>query len=110
MQLRTKYGLAENSTVVTLIGTACERKGLHVFLEAIKKLEKKYPGGLPDSFVFMMVGSINGPYLDRLQKRRDELNLHKVYIFHETKEVYDFFALSDIFILGCLKLPSRGQF
>jgi len=54
--------------------------------------------GIIGPYLFMMVGSINGPYLDRLQKRRDELNLHKVYIFHETKEVYDFFALSDIFI------------
>ncbi|TAM45918.1 MAG: glycosyltransferase [Gammaproteobacteria bacterium] len=97
-RMRAKYGIDENCTVVTLIGTTCERKGQHVFLEAIQKLEKEYPDGLPDDLVFIMVGAIKGPYLDFLHERRKELGLDKVRIFDETKEIYDFYVLSDIFV------------
>lgn len=97
-RMRAKYGIDENCTVVTLIGTTCERKGQHVFLEAIQELEKEYPNGLPDDLVFIMVGAIKGPYLDFLHERREELGLGKVRIFDETKEIYDFYVLSDIFV------------
>lgn len=97
-QMREKYGIDENCTIVTLIGTTCERKGQHVFLEAIQELQKEYPDGLPDDLTFIMVGAIKGPYLDFLLARRDELGLGKVKIFDETKEIYDFYVLSDIFV------------
>lgn len=96
--IRAKYGVGENCTVITIVGTTCERKGQHVFLEAVKELEKRYPNGFPDDMIFVIVGAIKGPYLDFLCKRRDQLGLEKVRIFDETKDIYDFYALSDIFV------------
>ncbi|MEB3182506.1 MAG: glycosyltransferase, partial [Nostocaceae cyanobacterium] len=35
-ELHAKYGIDEHHTVITIIGTTCERKGQHIFLKAIK--------------------------------------------------------------------------
>lgn len=96
--LRVKYGIDEKCTVVTLVGTTCERKGQHIFLEAIKQLENKYRDGIPDAIVFLLVGAIDGSYLNLLYDRINELRLKQVLVFKETKDIYDFYALSDIFV------------
>ncbi len=97
-ELRIKYGINEQSKVVSLIGTTCERKGQHVFIEAISRLEKKYRDDLSETVVYLLVGAIDGPYLDMLRDRIAELGIRNILIFRETKDIYDFYALSDIFV------------
>lgn len=97
-ELRDKYQIARDATVVTLVGTTCERKGQHVFLESIKELGSKYPRGIPEKVIFLIVGAIQGPYLDMLNKTIARHGLKNVRIYGETKEIYDFYGLSDIFV------------
>lgn len=96
--LRAKYGIGENDIVLTVVGTICERKGQHIFLEAIKELEAKYsPETLPN-FSYLIVGGNVVSYLRYIEQQIKKLELKNVKFYHETKEVYDFFALSDIFV------------
>ncbi|MDB5763993.1 MAG: hyaD 1 [Herminiimonas sp.] len=96
--LREKYQIAEDRIVVTIVGTTCERKGQHVFLESIKELETRFPNGIPENVLFVIVGGIAGPYLDMLNKMISRLPSDNVRLFGETKEIYDFYGLSDIFV------------
>lgn len=96
--LRDKYQIAKDSTVVALVGSTCERKGQHVFLESIKELSSKYPEGIQEGIVFLIVGAIQGLYLDMLNKTISRYGLRNVRVVGETKDVYDFYRLSDIFV------------
>ncbi|MBD2313294.1 glycosyltransferase [Desertifilum sp. FACHB-1129] len=96
-ELRKKYGIGEDKTVISIIGTTCERKGQHIFLEAIKQLEKKYSGKAED-LCYLIVGARETIYLEFLRQKIKKLNLKNVQIIPETREVYDFFGLSDIFV------------
>lgn len=96
-ELRAKHGINENDLVVTIVGTICERKGQHIFIEAIKELQQQ----LPDKkakISYLLVGGSVVSYLHFVQHQINKLQLEKVYIFDKTKDVYDFFQLSDIFV------------
>ena len=96
--LRAKYGIDEDAIVVTLPGTTCERKGQHVFLEAIKELSDRHSDNLARKITFLLVGAIPGPYLDSLRARIRELKQQDIRLIDETKDIYDFYGLSDIFV------------
>ncbi|HEY9295729.1 MAG TPA: glycosyltransferase, partial [Phormidium sp.] len=73
-------------------------KGQHIFIEAIKELEAKYsPENLPN-FSYLIVGGNVVSYLRYIEHQIEKLELKNVKIYHETREVYDFFCLSDIFV------------
>jgi len=95
-QLRKKYGIAEDAVVISIIGTTCERKGQHVFLEALKEIEDESSVDGKD-VVALIVGGIEGPYLELLKSKLDVLSV-SVEIYMESDEIYDFFGLSDIFV------------
>ncbi|OYE05969.1 glycosyltransferase [Nostoc sp. 'Peltigera membranacea cyanobiont' 232] len=100
--LRDKYKINQEHLVISIIGTTCERKGQHIFIEAIKELEKL----CPDKFAnisCLIVGArnstyIDSNYLDLLKRQIQDLSLKNVSIYFETIDVYDFYALSDIFV------------
>ena len=96
--LRQKHGISKESQVVTLIGTTCERKGQTVFLDSIKQLESNFPTGMPDNIVFLLVGAVEGLYLDLLKKMIAQHGLKNVLLVGETKDIYDYYMLSDIFV------------
>ncbi|MBC6451836.1 MAG: glycosyltransferase [Hormoscilla sp. SP5CHS1] len=96
-ELRAKYGIEVDRTVITLVGTICERKGQLIFIEAIGQLAKQYPGFAHLDFIIV------GPpreevYFNCVQKQLKKLNMPNVKIYKETREIYDFYAMSDIFI------------
>ena len=95
--IRAKYGIDDEKIVITLVGTICERKGQHIFVEAIAELEKKYLGNLADLY-FIIVGPRQEVYFNFLQQRIQQLNLKNLTIYEETREIYDFYKLSDIFV------------
>ncbi|MEH2004909.1 glycosyltransferase [Nostoc sp.] len=101
-QLRDKYGISHEHLVISIIGTTCQRKGQHIFIEAIKALEKLST----DKFAnisCLIVGArnstyIDSNYLDLLKRQIQDLSLKNISIYFETIDVYDFYALSDIFV------------
>jgi glycosyltransferase involved in cell wall biosynthesis len=95
-ELRKKHGFAEDEVVIANIGTVCERKGQHVFIRAIDHFNHHNRGRGP--FRFVMVGARPGIYLDLLEGDMEKLNLPNVTMVPETREVFDFFLLADLFV------------
>lgn len=97
-ELRKKYDISEDANIVVLIGTTCERKGQAVFLDAIKEMEAKFSEALPDNLMFLLVGAVEGPYLEMLRDTIMRYKLKNVHLVYETKDIYDYYALCDAFV------------
>jgi glycosyltransferase involved in cell wall biosynthesis len=93
--LRKKYNIPADSYVVILVGTTCERKGQAVFLEAINQIPKDENTA---NVTFLLVGAIKGLYLEGLREIILRLDLRNVQLVAETKDIYDYYALSDLFV------------
>lgn len=98
--LRAKYDIGQDETVITIIGTTCERKGQHIFLEAIHQLEAQYSNNFDNQLCYLIVGAREeqSAYLNLLENKIQTYNLKNVRLIEETPDVNDFFALSDIFV------------
>lgn len=95
-QLRRKHGLRDDEIVIANIGTVCERKGQHVFLRAIAHFNRAYRGAAPVRF--LLVGARPGIYLELIERDIAALGLTNVTLVPETREAFDFFAASDLFV------------
>lgn len=95
--LRRKHGIPADAVVVANIGTVCERKGQQTFIRALELLRRRQPelyarslsllvGGRETDFQRTLVLDIAWTGLDRLR------------IVEETRDVYDFYALADLFV------------
>ena len=98
--LRRKHGLDPAAILVVNIGSVCERKGQHVFIQAVDLLKSElgftYPG---KQIQFVMVGARDGLYLETLKEEISRLGLGDLTRFvPETGEIFDFYLLSDIFV------------
>jgi glycosyltransferase involved in cell wall biosynthesis len=98
--LRRKHGLDPSAVLVVNIGSVCERKGQHVFIQAIDLLKSElgftYPG---KKIQFVMVGAREGLYLETLKEEIARLGLGELAVFvPETGEIFDFYQLADIFV------------
>jgi glycosyltransferase involved in cell wall biosynthesis len=98
--LRRKHGLDPAAVLLVNIGSLCERKGQHVFLQAADLLKAElrftYPGR---KIVFVMVGARPGLYLEMLRAEAARCGLgDQVAFIPETGEVFDFYRLADIFV------------
>ena len=98
--LRRKHGLDPDAVLVVNIGSVCERKGQHVFIEAIDLLKRELPVLHPGRKIqFLMVGARTGLYLDTLREEIGRLGLAELARFvPETGEIFDFYRLADIFV------------
>jgi len=97
--LREKYNIPEDRIVVTLIATTSERKGHHVFVDAIAKMQKQM-GDRLDNVSFIMVGARPelAAYVEFLNDKIKAQNVRNTVIVDETEDIYDYFGLSDIFV------------
>lgn len=98
--LRRKHGLAPDAVLLVNIGSLCERKGQHVFLQAADLLKDElhytHPGR---QIVFVMVGARPGLYLEMLREEAARGGLgDRVAFVPETGEIFDFYRLADIFV------------
>lgn len=98
--LRRKHGLDPEAVLMVNIGSVCERKGQHVFIQAIDLLKSElgftYPGR---KIQFVMVGARPGLYLQTLQEEITRLGLNELALFApETGEIFDFYQLADVFV------------
>jgi glycosyltransferase involved in cell wall biosynthesis len=95
--LRRRHGIDPRTTVVSLIGTTCARKGQHLFLEAIRKLQ--FEGGIdPADVCFLMVGARESPYLDFLRDQLAASGVENTHLIEESDDIYRFYRLSDILV------------
>jgi glycosyltransferase involved in cell wall biosynthesis len=95
-ELRRKHGFRDDEVVIANIGTVCERKGQHIFIRAIDHFRHHHPGRGP--FRFVLVGARPGIYLDLLTADIAHLGLNDLTLVPETREVFDFFLLCDLFV------------
>ncbi|HEX2861405.1 MAG TPA: glycosyltransferase family 4 protein, partial [Lacunisphaera sp.] len=98
--LRRKHGLDPDAVLVVNIGSVCERKGQHVFIQAIDLLKTELPRLYPGRRIqFLMVGARPGLFLQTLQKEIARLGLGELAVFvPETGEIFDFYHLADLFV------------
>jgi O-antigen biosynthesis protein len=95
-EMRRKHGFRDDEIVIANIGTVCERKGQHIFIRAIERFNRLHAS---DGAVrFVMVGARPGIYLDLLKRDLARLGLKNVTLVTETREVFDFFVASDMFV------------
>ena len=94
--LRRKYGYGDDETIIANIGTVCERKGQHIFIRTISTFMQQYAAGAKYRFLF--VGGRPGEYQDSLIRDMEMLGITNVDIITETRDAYDFFVLSDMFV------------
>ncbi len=98
--LRRKHGLDPDAVLLVNIGSLCERKGQHVYLQAADLLKDElrftYPGR---KIVFVMVGARPGLYLEMLREEAARCGLgDRVAFVPETGEIFDFYRLADAFV------------
>jgi glycosyltransferase involved in cell wall biosynthesis len=98
--LRRKHGLESDAVLVVNIGSVCERKGQHVYIQAVDllrtELAKTYPGR---RIVFLMVGARPGLFLDTLNEEIARLGVGPLMRFiPETGDIFDYYHLADIFV------------
>jgi len=98
--LRRKHGLEADAVLVVNIGSVCERKGQHVFIQAVDllkaELARTYPGR---RIQFLMVGARPGLFLETLQEEIARLGVGDLMKFTpETGEIFDYYAVADIFV------------
>jgi glycosyltransferase involved in cell wall biosynthesis len=98
--LRRKHGLDPAAVLLVNIGSLCERKGQHVFIQAADLLKDELRFTYPSrKIVFVMVGARPGLYLDMLRKEAARCGLDDMVKFiPETGEIFDFYRLADIFV------------
>lgn len=96
-KIKEKYGFRKTDFLVNLIGTICLRKGQLEFTEAAISIFKKINN---PNLKFIMVGGGRGyEYEKTIRKLINYHNLgDRIAIFGETKEIFDFYYISDIFV------------
>jgi glycosyltransferase involved in cell wall biosynthesis len=98
--LRRKHGLDSDAVLVVNIGSVCERKGQHIYIQAIALLRDELARLYPDRKIqFVMVGARPGLFLQTLEEEITRLGLGELACFvPETGEIFDFYHLADIFV------------
>lgn len=97
--LRAKHGFAPDSIILLNLGTVCERKGQHVFLEAAELLEPEFRRTHAGRTIeFVMVGARDDDFLHVMKAKVAEARLQTVRFVPETRENYDFLRLADILV------------
>lgn len=99
-ELRRKHGLDPDAVLVVNVGSVCERKGQHIFIQAVDLLRSELPALYPGRKVqFLMVGARPGLFLETLKDEIDRLGLKDLAVFlPETGSIFDFYHLADIFV------------
>lgn len=97
--LRRKHGLDPEAVIVANIGSACERKGQHIYIRAIDLLNKELSSLFPGRKIqWVMVGAREGLYMETLREDIQLMDLGEFVIFDETPDIYDFYRLSDLLV------------
>ncbi|WP_321833000.1 glycosyltransferase [Clostridium butyricum] len=87
--------IPENYTVISIVGTVCERKGQLDFVKAALEVLDTYN----EKVLFVIVGCRKGEYLDKIKQLIQERKAEQKFVLaEETKEVNIYYRASDIFV------------
>jgi glycosyltransferase involved in cell wall biosynthesis len=93
---RARLGLAPDETVIINVGTVCERKGQHVWLDAIAHYQRHQPAAGPHRFV--MVGGQADFFEGLLRADLARRALPGVEIVGKTGDAYAWWRAADLFV------------
>ena len=97
--LRRKHGLDPDAVLLVNIGSICERKGQHVFVDAVELLKDELRFTYPEKKIqFVMVGARPGTYLEALKQQVALNGLTQAVFVPETRDIYDFYRLADVLV------------
>lgn len=94
--VRKKLGFDKNSSIISIFGTIIERKGQLEFTKTAVSLlaDKEY-----SNVYFLLVGGRNAPYQEEIEDMIYKTNnTDKIFIIPETKNVFDYYLISNIFV------------
>ncbi len=96
-KVKRKLGFREEDFIINIIGTICLRKGQMEFTEAAIEILKKINN---PHLKFLMVGGGRGyEYEKEIRKKIEASGLNnQILIVNETKEILDYYFISDIFV------------
>ena len=98
-ELRAKHGVDPAAVVLLNLGTVCERKGQHTFIQAAALLEPELRAAHPGRPVeFVMVGAREDEFLALLRLQVADAGLQRVRFVPETRENFDWLRLADILV------------
>lgn len=99
-EIRRAKNIPENAVVLANVGSVCERKGQHVFIQAIARLlsRRQSRASASPPLVFLMVGASPGPLVDFLRNEISRQQLEEVHIVEKVAAPYEYFRLADIFV------------
>lgn len=100
LELRRSKKFADDAVIFANIGSVCERKGQHVFVQAIDLLLQKRRSQRERTppLVFLMVGASPGPFVDFLRHDVAHRRLEDVHLVEKVAEPHAYFRLADIFV------------
>jgi glycosyltransferase involved in cell wall biosynthesis len=100
---RRSLDLPEAAVVFAHIGSFLPRKGLHVFVAAIREFLMQAPSGIP--VVFLLVGAKDGPdaYLDLIRHAVTDISGGDIRILPQSPEPYRYFQAADVFVCASLE-------
>jgi glycosyltransferase involved in cell wall biosynthesis len=97
-EIRARLGLSENEILVLNLGSVCDRKGQHIFVNAVEMLWRRHPA-IAAQARFMMVGAREkDPYNDFLRSVVCDLGRSNLVLARETGGAYDFLHAADLFV------------
>jgi glycosyltransferase involved in cell wall biosynthesis len=97
-ELRAKHGLGDGDRLVLNLGSVCDRKGQHIFVNAVEMLWRRHPA-IAAKARFLMVGAReNDPYNDFLRAVVRDLGRNNLVMIPETGSAYDFLHAADLFV------------
>jgi len=95
--LRARHGIPADALVIANIGTVCERKGQQTFVRALELLRRRQPA-LYNRSVSLLVGGRPTDFERGLLKDIAWTGLDRIRIIEESRDVYDYYALADVFV------------
>lgn len=98
--LRQLHEVPGDAVVFANIGSVSQRKGQHVFVDAIDRLHRLRAAQAAPTprLVFLMVGASPGPYVDLLRHDLALRGLQDVHLIAQVKEPYAYYRLADLFV------------
>lgn len=101
--LREPLGLSPDAVVFAHIGSLLARKGVHVYIEAIRSVVRSAPPDVP--LVFLVVGAKDGPdpYADVVRHMIANTKDADIRIIPQSADPYRWFYLSDVFVCASLE-------
>jgi O-antigen biosynthesis protein len=94
--LRAKYGFGRDEVIIANVGIVCERKGQHTFIRAVEHFNHHIHD--QRSYRFLLVGGRASAFQEMLIADIRALGVTNIDIIPATRDVYDFFVLSDLFV------------